>query len=164
MITKKQNDHLEIIGANTFVEVEGIKNIPAKIDTGADSSSIFAKNISISKDNVLSFKIFGKKIETKDFKVAVVRNSTGEEQIRYRVPLKMKINGKNIRAIFSLSDRSRNNFPVLVGRRTIKGKFLVDVSDRPISPPKNSKTKEINGELMKNPYKFHKKYINSKEK
>ena len=153
----------QVIGANALVEIEGIKNIPAKIDTGADSSSIHATSIAISEAGILSFKIFNKEISTKDFKATIVRNSTGEEQVRYRTPLSLKINNKKIRAMFTLTNRAKNNFPVLIGRRTIKNKFVVDVSYKEITTAKNPVTKKLNQELQKNPFKFHQKYIKSNE-
>ena len=158
-----QKEPLEVIGANALVEIEGIKNIPAKIDTGADSSSIHATSIAISEAGILSFKIFNKEISTKDFKATIVRNSTGEEQVRYRTPLSLKINNKKIRAMFTLTNRAKNNFPVLIGRRTIKNKFVVDVSYKEITTTKNPVTKKLNQELQKNPFKFHQKYIKSNE-
>lgn len=163
MTKENINSQLETIGANVFVSIEGVENIPAKIDTGADSSSLHAEKISVSEDGVLSFVIFGKKISTKNFKVAVVRSSNGDESIRYRTPLSLKLGSKTIKASFSLSDRSKNNFPVLIGRRTIKNKFIVDVSRSEIDSKKIPSTKVLNQELKKNPFKFHQKYIKSSQ-
>lgn len=154
----------EIIGANTFIEIEGIKNIPAKIDTGADSSSVHAENISVSEDGTLTFEIFGKKISTKDFKVAIVRSSNGDEEIRYRAPLSVKIGKKKIKSFFSLSDRSKNIFPVLIGRKTIKNKFVVDVSKVEVEKKEHSRSLKLNSELRKNPFKFHQKYKKKENK
>ena len=162
MIGKRSNTMPEIIGANTFVTIEGMSDIPAKIDTGADSSSVNVTNIEMSPEGVLSFNLIdgkGKRITARTYHVAVVRSSTGEEQTRYRVPLFLEIGSHKIRTTFSLSDRSKNNFPVLIGRKTIKGKFLVDVSKKEIEVQKNPKTKKLNQELENNPVKFHEKYI-----
>lgn len=162
----KQNS-LPIIGANTLVSIEGVSGIPAKIDTGADSSSVHVENIDMSESGVLSFNLLkksGKIIETTDYKVAVVRSSNGSEELRYRAPLSLELGGKKIRATFSLSDRSKNNFPVLIGRKTIKGKFLVDVSEKDLTVEKNPKTPHFNKELRENPYEFHKKYVITKER
>ena len=158
---------LPIIGANTLVSICGRENVPAKIDTGADSSSIWVSNLRINDDGILIFSLFGKKspfyngkvIKRKDYKVAVVRSATGEEQIRYRTHLTVTIRGKKIRVLFNLSDRSRNNFPILIGRRSLSGKFLVDVSKSEIPhPPKIKRTKPLSEELKKNPAEFYKKY------
>lgn len=156
------------IGSTEYVDIENYKSIPAKIDTGADSSAIWASHIEVTQDGVLSFQLFDKKspfytgeiIKRKDFKAAVVRSSTGDEQIRYRVHLSLFLSGHRIRALFNLSDRSRNAFPVLIGRRTISGKFLVDVSEKHIaSPAKNPRSKVIQHHLEENPYEFHRKYM-----
>jgi hypothetical protein len=155
-----------IIGSTEYVSVEGIEHVPAKIDTGADSSSIWASNIDVKKDGTLTFCLFdekspfytGETIKRKDFKVLVVRNSTGIEQMRYRTELEFSFGGKSIKTMFTLANRSRNNFPVLVGRKTLEGNFLVDVAIRNVIKSKNPKTFGLNKELEKDPYAFHRKY------
>jgi hypothetical protein len=168
-----EQGELGIIGSTEYVSVEGIEKVPAKIDTGADSSSIWASDIKVEKDGTLSFKLFapdsphytGETIQCKDYKVSVVRSSNGNEQIRYRTKLSLIINGRKIASKMTLSDRSRNNFPILIGRKTISGKFLVDVSKfNTKRPEKNRRTHKLNTELNKNPYKFHQKYIENKSK
>lgn len=158
---------LPIIGSNTFISICGRDNVPAKIDTGADSSSIWVSHLRIDEDGTLKFRLFGEKspfyngkvIKRKDYKVAVVRSATGEEQIRYRTYLTIKMHGKKIKVLFNLSNRSRNNFPVLIGRRSLSGKFLVDVSKTDIPrPPKIARTKSLSQELKKNPRSFYEKY------
>ncbi len=172
MVNDNQTSQItDIIGSTEYVSVGksgNYKNIPAKIDTGADSSSIWASKIKITKDGVLKFVLFdegskfytGKVFSRKDYKVAVVRSATGEEQIRYRTHLRLTVKGKIINALFNLSDRSKNNFPILIGRRTISGKFLVDTSQKSVpTPEKNPKTNPLNKELKENPRKF---YLNHK--
>lgn len=156
------------IGRNVYVDLIGhAAQIPAKVDTGADSSSIWASNVSILPDGTLQFTLFdsgspfydGKKLVTSDFSVASVRNSTGHTEIRYRAALSVRIKGRRIKATFNLSDRSRNHFPILIGRRTLSGKFIVDVSERDDAnemKPKNTMT--LNKELSDNPQAFYKKY------
>jgi len=61
--------------------------------------------------------------------------------------------------MFTLADRSKNNFPVLIGRKTLKGKFLVDVSKMSVEKSSNPKTPGLNRELAENPYEFHQKYL-----
>lgn len=160
--------NLPILGSTELVDVLNIKNIPAKIDTGADSSAIWASHIRVTKDNILKFRLFdeespfytGKVIRRKSFKVAVIRSSSGHELIKYRAPLSAKIGDRKIKILFTLSDRKNNNFPVLIGRRSISGKFIVDVSkNRANVRPKNPKTKLVQKRLEENPYKFHQKYI-----
>jgi len=125
------------IGSKTLISFpeEGIFDIPAKVDTGADSSSIWASNIE-EKDGILRFTLFGEKsphytgnvIQTKEFTQLRVKNSFGTTELRYKVPILISINGFNVRANFTLANRKRNRYPVLIGRRTLKGRFVVDVS------------------------------------
>lgn len=162
-----------IIGSIESVDVADIKDIPAKVDTGADTSAIWASHIDMKKDGTLSFSLFdedspfytGKIYETKKYSIRRVSSSTGEEQIRYRVELPLRLKNRNFRTNFTLSDRSKNTFPILIGRHTISKRFLVDVSKESIERPKSKHVGKLIEELKANPYKFHHKYIkNSKEK
>jgi D-alanine-D-alanine ligase-like ATP-grasp enzyme len=154
------------LGRTEKVKILGRINIPAKIDTGADSSSIWASDVKVTRDGVLKFKLFGKGskyyngkvVKRTDYKVAVVRNANGYEQIRYRTHFSIQLAGRKIRALFNLSDRERNNFPILIGRRTILNKFYVDVAKQAKTYPKIADTKKLNKELHKNPYEFHQRY------
>ncbi len=167
------NFDLDIIGATEFVEIAGIKNIPAKVDTGADTSSIWASKINIEKDGTLNFVLFdnnsplytGEKLTSIDYTIKKVRSSHGDTQIRYSVPLELRIGNKILTTKFTLANRSRNNFPVLIGRRTINGNFLVDVSKDAVGYKKKISTSaKLNQEMRENPYEFHQKYFQKKEK
>ena len=159
---------LEVVGSTEIVEIAGIAQIPAKIDTGADSSSIWASDINMEKDGTLVFSLFSKKsplytgerIKVTDYMVKTVRSSHGDEQIRYRVKLPLKLVEKVFSTTFTLANRSRNNFPVLIGRRTLENRFLVDVAKKAVPHQHNPKTPGLNQELKNDPYKFHQKYLN----
>lgn len=156
------------IGRTEYVEIAGIKSIPAKIDTGADSSSIWASNINIEKNGFLIFTLFGEEsslftgevIRTKDYTVKSIRSAHGDKQIRYCVKLPIVLHGESFDASFTLSNRIKHNYPVLIGRSTIEGKYIVDVSKHSVKLkiPK-SKRPGLNKELRENPYEFHQKYL-----
>lgn len=173
MMGNSTNFDLDIIGATEFAEIAGIKNIPTKVDTGADTSSIWASGINVKKDGTLEFVLFdensplytGKKLTATNYMVKKVRSSHGDTQIRYSVPLELRIGEKNLTTKFTLANRSRNNFPVLIGRRTINGNFLVDVSKDVVGYKKKISTSaKLNQEMHENPYEFHRKYFQKKEK
>ena len=156
-----------IIGSTEFVNFgERAQKVSAKIDTGADSSAVWASNIRIDKDGVLKFSLFGegssyyngKIFKRTDYSVARVRSAMGQEQIRYRTHFWVKLGGRKIKMLMNLSDRSKNEFPVLIGRRSISGKFLVDVSRKNVRRKKPSVTASLNEEVKLNPYEFYKKY------
>lgn len=140
-------------------------DVPAKIDTGADSSSVWATNIRVGRDGVLRFSLFGegspyyngKIFKRKDFKVASVKSTNGKAELRYRAHFSIKIAGRRVRAVFNLSDRASHEFKVLIGRRTIQGKFVVDVSRAAVEMPK--RVVGWNKKMQDNPYRFHKKYV-----
>jgi len=155
------------IGSSEKITILGREGVPAKVDTGADSSAVWASHIRVDREGVLKFRLFGegskyytgKVIKRTNFKVASIRNSSGYSEIRYRAYFTITINNRKIKALLNLSDRSHNTFPVLIGRRTVAHKFLIDVSKTRVKPPKAPKTQALNKKLTKDPYRFHKKYV-----
>jgi hypothetical protein len=47
---------------------------------------------------------------------------------RYIIKTLIAIGRKKIKTTISLSDRENMRYPVLIGRRLLKGKFIVDVN------------------------------------
>jgi hypothetical protein len=160
-------DKIQIIGQTTKVTFpDYVKDVPAKVDTGAYRSSLWATSIYVDKNNVLHFTPFapgsnyftGKELTKKQFSVCVVRNSTGHEEIRYQVKLSIYIEGRRVLASFNLSDRSRNKYPILIGCKLIRNKFLVDVS-KGDKLERAEINQSLDKELAKNPYDFFIKYF-----
>lgn len=164
----------QVIGREVTVDFSEVKKVPAKVDTGADSSAIWASDIFVDESHVLHYKLFDKKspyytgIEhtTTDYTVARTRSSLGEVAIKYLAKITIRLAGRKIKVKFGLSERSAHKYPILIGRRTLHGKFIVDVSQS-AHLVKNSrdKTKKINTLMKKNPYKFFKEhYLKGKKK
>lgn len=135
----------------------GIKNVHAKIDTGADLSSIWATGIH-EENGVLRFKLFGRKSEfytgkeiefqSPHYLLTRVANSFGHREMRYVVKLQLKLGGKTIVGTFTLSDRSKKTYPILIGRKLLNRKFLVDVSKgSPLTDVENGKKVRLQKEL-----------------
>lgn len=154
--SKKTKD---VIGRAEHVSLPelNVKFVPAKIDTGADLSSIWATAIR-EKDGVLSFKLFGPKskfysgkrieIESPNYLLTRIASSFGHRELRYVVKLQVEVGGRVIKASFSLSDRSRKTYPVLIGRKLLNGKFLVDVTKgRPLLALENKKRVKLDQDL-----------------
>jgi len=113
-------------------------NVEAKVDTGAFSSAIHCDNIRLEKEGDKELLCFtleasdypGNKTQHfkfEEFTVKKIKNSFGEAEERFVIKTIIKIGEKNIKAQFSLSDRKTMRYPVLIGRRAIKGKFIIDV-------------------------------------
>lgn len=143
------------------------RDIPAKIDTGAASSAVWASGIRVDGEGVLHFCLFGEgspyyngvELSRKDYTVGVVRSSNGQEELRYRVGLTLEIEGKRVKALVSLANRERNRYPVLVGRRTLSGKFLVDVSKGEVKSIFEKYNMGLRKEMEKDPVKFYQEWM-----
>ena len=156
-----------IIGTNTSVDFIGYaENVPAKVDTGADSTAVWASNIYVDKKGILHFTLFGPESDfytgdelvREDFSAAHVRSSNGDSEVRFRTHFSIRIGGRRMKVLCNLSDRSRNAFPVLIGRRTLHGKFLVDVVRREHPKKPSALNRGVNDELLADKHEFYKKY------
>ncbi|HMS32210.1 MAG TPA: RimK/LysX family protein [Candidatus Saccharibacteria bacterium] len=134
-----------IIGRFEHVNIADVlQTVPAKIDTGAYRSSVHVDSVEEVKlkngETKLKFRLLGhasspktRVLSSKKFRKRIVVSSSGHKQIRYEVNLKLKLAGKIFVTPFTLSDRSKTIFPVLVGRKALNGRFLVDSSKSSIS-------------------------------
>jgi len=113
-----------------------LKGVPARIDTGAKTSSLWASDIVVS-DGVLHAKLLGpghefytdKPVRFSQFDRIAISTSTGEVQHRFKIRLLVRLKGRKIRAWFTLADRSTQVYPVLIGRNVLMGKYIVDVKE-----------------------------------
>ena len=135
----------------------GVSKVYAKTDTGADLSTIWATRIR-EEEGVLKFRLFSKKsphytgitikVQSPDYLLTRVASSFGHKELRYVIKIKIKVKGKTVRATFSLSDRRKKNYPILIGRKLLNGKFIVDVSKgTPLRSLEYDKKKRMRKEL-----------------
>ncbi|WP_420317084.1 ATP-dependent zinc protease [Ekhidna sp.] len=114
----------------------GVKDIHAKIDTGAYRSSLHCKKVH-EEEGVLYFTLHTDtgfhEYATKDWAQKIVKSSNGKAQKRYVIKTRMRIFGKNFKASISLTDRSEMKNPLLIGRKILTNKFIVDVSQKNLS-------------------------------
>lgn len=132
-------ENKKIIGATEYVYIGNNKNpIPARIDTGAKSTAVWATIIKKPKhkQDILKFKLFRRDAsfyddelyETTNFTKVLITSSNGTAETRYRVHLPIEIRGERFDTTVNLADRGSNTYPVLIGRRELIGRFLVDPS------------------------------------
>lgn len=135
------SDKIRLIGRREFVDFPelSIFGIEAKIDTGAYTSAIHCKDIMVKKSegkSSLFFKLLDeshpeyseKTHEFERFSIKKIKNSFGEMEERYVIKTTIRIGKKSIKTTVSLSDRENMRYPVLIGRRMLKGRFLIDVN------------------------------------
>lgn len=131
---------LGIIGETEAVYLEGFSApFEARVDTGATTSSIDARNIrGFERDGKkwVSFQIVcrGEKL-TRSYelpveRVATIKRHGAESMQRYTVLLTFRIGHLTLQREFTLADRSHFEYPVLLGRNVINGLAAVDPSRR----------------------------------
>ncbi len=131
-----------------------LEDVPCKIDTGAQTSSLHCSKIRIIERDgkeYLSFRVLDpshemyskKKFLTDEFKERKIRNSFGNYEYRYVIRTQVVLFGKKIKAEFTLADRGRMRYPVLIGKKLLNKRFIVDVSQRNLNARyKKARTQE----------------------
>lgn len=133
---------MEILGRYDRVDLPelGLSGIHAKIDTGAYSCSLHCSKAEVVNGK-LQFILLdeehpeftGMKFSFKKFEQREIKNSFGEAELRFVIKTKIKIFKRLINAEFSLSNRGNLRFPVLLGRKILRKRFLIDVTKKDLS-------------------------------
>ena len=133
---------MQILGRSDRVNLPGLGlfNIHAKIDTGAFTSSLHCSRAEIVEGQ-LEFVLLddehpeftGMKFVFKEFTEREIKNSFGVAEKRYVINTTVKIFDEEIMAEFSLSDRDALRFPILLGRKILRDRFLIDVTKKNLS-------------------------------
>jgi len=142
----QKEEKLIVIGRFDVIDLPelGLYNIEAKIDTGAFTSSIHCHNIreiKTKKGTAIAFNLLDpthseyneKEFILKNYHKKTVKSSTGHAEDRYVVETKIRLFDKTYPIELSLTDRKDMKFPILLGRKLLANKFIVDVSKVNIS-------------------------------
>ena len=127
----------------TIGEVEDIilmpwgVRLPARIDTGAATSSLDARELTV-KDNMAEFRLpkmyGGLRLRLPVTGCQKIRSAEFRER-RPIVELEICLGSNRIRTLVNLSDRSMVKYPLILGRNFLKENFVVDVKRRRTSKP-----------------------------
>jgi len=125
----------------------GITEVKAKVDTGADNSSLHAFNIERYEENGVDFVRFEIHPRQRKRKPAIecvatvagernVKNPGGRSELRPVIRTTLIVAGVELEALVNLTTRDEMTFRMLLGRRTVREHFLVDpgrsyLGDRP---------------------------------
>jgi hypothetical protein len=111
----------------------GLAGIPAKIDTGARTSSLHAEVLDDFSRDGQRFVRFavdwgGERhfCEAVHVDIRGITSSMGERQRRFVIKTPLRIGKATFRAEISLADRSQMQFPMLIGRTALRRRFVVD--------------------------------------
>jgi hypothetical protein len=112
----------------------GIVCVAAKIDTGAYRSALHYQRLKVrTVDGVKQLSVvfqMGGHRKTKVFKAfkrVSVKSSNGESSRRYLISTRVRLGPHVVRTQFTLFDRSDMKYQVLLGRKFLRGRFVVDV-------------------------------------
>ncbi|CAN5509786.1 ATP-dependent zinc protease [soil metagenome] len=126
-----------VIGRQELIDFPelGLFGILAKIDTGAYTTALHCHDIR-EENGKLYFKLLdpshpdytAKELSFSDFFQKEIKNSFGESEKRYIIKTVIRVGSKRIKSVISLTDRGSMRYPVLIGRKLLRNKFIVDVS------------------------------------
>jgi hypothetical protein len=118
----------------TFPELK-LYNIHTKIDTGAYNSSIHCEEIKEIDGRLycrfaypLTAASNNKYLIFDTYNIAVVKSSNGQSERRYKIMTSIFFGDKEYSIALTLTDRGEMRYPVLIGRKFLKKRFLVDVA------------------------------------
>lgn len=126
----------------------GLNDIHAKIDTGAYTCSLHCHRAEVV-DGKLEFILLdeehpeftGMKFTSEHFEKRDIKNSFGEVEKRFVIVTTIKIFDEVITNEFSLSNRGSLKFPILIGRKILRDRFLIDVKKKNVSFKEKRKKK-----------------------
>lgn len=136
---ERNSEEKLIIGRREWIGLPdlGVSALHGKIDTGAYRSSLHAEQLKTFERDGQQWIRFvthsqdGKAV-TCESEVAFqkrVKSSTGQAKLRYFISTKFRTpRGLEWPVLVSMADRSEMTFPLLIGRRALSGRFVVDTA------------------------------------
>jgi hypothetical protein len=142
-----------LIGWNEYVDLPewGVRNLRAKIDTGARTSALHVENIQVLPRGRVRFDVVvHRKKRDRHVHVAApvtrrarVKSSNGQFEYRYFVTTRLRLGPVEKDIEISLVDRGEMIHRMLLGRSALGGDFLIDVSRRHVlDRPRRKKKKK----------------------
>ncbi len=121
-----------------------LSDLSIKVDTGAYTSAIHTHEIEEfvqNEEKLIKFKVLDpmhpqyntKEFVTKNYIRKRVKNSFGKSENRFVVQTVIVLFGKEFPIDLSLSERGEMKFPILIGRKLLNGRFIVDTSKKDLS-------------------------------
>ena len=128
---------LPVVGWRELVHLPelGLHAMPAKIDTGARTSSLHGTVLEEFERDGEKFVRFAVDFDQQHVRqvceavhvdIRGITSSNGETQRRYVIKTPLKIGDVEFRAELSLADRRDMRFPMLIGRSSLRRRFVVD--------------------------------------
>jgi hypothetical protein len=121
-----------------------LKEIDVKIDSGAYTSTIHCSKISeitINSESFIKFTLLGpvhpfykhKEFTSKNYSSKIVKSSNGISEMRFMVQTEIVIFNTTFPIYLTLSERKDMKFPILLGRKFLSKKFVIDTVKKNLS-------------------------------
>ncbi|MFT7442369.1 MAG: hypothetical protein ACI9Q3_000740 [Maribacter sp.] len=119
-------------------------DIDLKIDSGAYTSSIHCSNINeieFEGANFIRFTLLdpehdfynNKEFSTKNYASKMVKSSNGISEKRFLIETEIVIFNESFPIHLTLSERKDMTFPILLGRKFLNKKFVIDTAKKNLS-------------------------------
>ena len=121
-----------------------LSDIDVKIDSGAYTSSIHCSNIkeiTLNKESLIQFTLLdpehpfynNKEFTSKNYMSKIVKSSNGISETRFMIHTEIIIFNKKFPIYLTLSERKEMKFPILLGRKFLNKKFVIDTIKKNLS-------------------------------
>ena len=117
-----------------------LEEIDIKVDSGAYTSSFHCHSILV-EHNILKCKFLDphhqkyheKEVKFQHFTQKIVKSSNGISELRFLIKTTIFLFNKIYAIELSLTERGSMRYPVLVGRKFLSKKFIIDTSKKNLS-------------------------------
>lgn len=117
----------------------GLNHVDVKVDSGAYTSSIhvsYCKEVELENATLLEVIFLdenhsafdNEKHYFQEYRIKKVKSSNGHEQLRYFIKCTIELLGRKIKTEFSLTERKGMRYPILLGRKLLNKRFIIDTS------------------------------------
>lgn len=117
----------------------GLSHVEVKVDSGAYTSSIHVthcKEVETADGKILEVVFLdnqhpaftGEMMRFPVYRIKKVKSSTGQEQYRFFVRGKIELLHRKFTTEFSLTERKGMRYPILLGRKVLNKRFIIDTS------------------------------------
>ena len=143
---------LKVIGWREWIAFPklGIKKVKAKVDSGARTSSLHAFDVSLFKrkgQQYVRFLVHPHQRNSKEelectskvLEFRKVKSSNGQSELRPVILTPIQLLGETFEAEVTLTNRDEMGFRMLLGRESIRKRFLIDTGKSFLGGPAKKK-------------------------
>ena len=121
-----------------------LSEIDLKVDSGAYTSSIHCSNIKeivLNDESLIQFTLLdpehpfynNKEFTFKNYSSKIVKSSNGISEKRFMIQTEIIIFNTTFPIYLTLSERKDMKFPILLGRKFLNRKFVIDTAKKNLS-------------------------------